>query len=178
MVTWHLLSPHFYNILGLKTWSCFISPLQNKLGFIDYRDIFFFFSKVIFTALCLHPKGKTQVCLNAISWAAPAHKRGAWLLEKFDPAFGPLKENGMSLLNGAVSELKSLRSKRKRRTAPGRTDTRHESKEMNERSEWKSTRWRRRYEPSCDELPGKVSVRGETRLRGGHKQRSHKVKKP
>lgn len=30
---------------------------------------------------------------------------GARLLEKFDPAFGPLKENGTSLLNGAMSEF-------------------------------------------------------------------------
>lgn len=29
---------------------------------------------------------------------------GGGLLEKFDPAMGPLKEYGMSLLNGAQSE--------------------------------------------------------------------------
>ena len=51
---------------------------------------------------------------------------GARLLEKFDTAFGPLKENGMSLLNGATSESEqrgesrtgSGRSERQR-TAPG-----------------------------------------------------------
>lgn len=35
------------------------------------------------------------------------------------------------------------------------------------RAKRKSTEWGRSYEPICDELPGKVSVSGESRLRGG-----------
>lgn len=121
---------------------------------------------------------KNQASLNAISWAAPAHERGAWLLQKPDPAMGPLKEYGMSLLNGAQSE-KSAAPTGETHTSNGRTGAtgRHETltqREMNE--EWERTESRRAGGEVMswinDELTRrKVSESGESRLRGEERGR-------
>lgn len=106
-------------------------------------------------------------------------QEGAWLLEKSDPAFGPLKENGMSLLNGAMREFHRRVQKQAKRSgsSDGTAGPQSSYENSNKWDEWVERRWRR-------QSGGQVMSRTATNRRGRDpreeetRQQSHKVKLP